>query len=263
MKCEEAKIQFADVLTGADDATTLEFEEHVRICSSCREELDTLRTHWAALGLLNDVEPGPGLKKGFYNALEAYQHGLTEKPHKKFWLSWWSAHPALQAALSVALLIAGVGIGHFLTTEKQTASPEISQLRGEINSMRQMVTLSLLQQQSASDRLKGVTWAYRVEQSDMEVLGALLQTINQDPNIDVRLAAVDAIRAFGSSPVARRGLIQSLPKQASPLMQIAVIDVLVELRVRQAAPAIEQLMKTSGLDENVTKRAQSAMRQLE
>ena len=32
--------------------------------------------------------------------------------------------------------------------------------------MRQLVALSLMQQQSASDRLRGVSWAYQVEPSD-------------------------------------------------------------------------------------------------
>ena len=50
-----------------------------------------------------------------------------------------------------------------------------------------------MQQQSASDRLRGVNYAYRVEQSDPEVLGALLTTVNHDPSVNVRLAAVDAV----------------------------------------------------------------------
>ena len=56
--------------------------------------------------------------------------------------------------------------------------------------MRQLVTLSLLQQQSAGDRLQGVNWSYRVEQPDTAVLAALLTTVNHDPNVNVRLAAV-------------------------------------------------------------------------
>ena len=59
--------------------------------------------------------------------------------------------------------------------------------------MRQMVALSLMQQQSAGERLRGVSWAYRVESSDTEVLSALLYTVNNDQSVNVRMAAVEAL----------------------------------------------------------------------
>ena len=67
------------------------------------------------------------------------------------------------------MLVIGIVIGGVITRQ----SSEVAQLRGEMYNMRQMVTLSLLQQQSASDRLRGVNWSYRVEQPDSEVLAAL------------------------------------------------------------------------------------------
>jgi HEAT repeat protein len=122
--------------------------------------------------------------------------------------------------------------------------------------------LSLLQQQSASDRLRGVSWSYRVEQSDTEVLSALLHTVNQDSNVSVRLAAVDALRNFGDSPVARKGITQSLLKQTSPMVQIALVDVLVELRERPAVPTLKLLLATPDLDKSVKSKIESAIAQL-
>ena len=129
--------------------------------------------------------------------------------------------------------------------------------------MRQLVTLSLLQQQSAAERLRGVTWAYQTESSDMEVLGALLRTINTDPHVNVRLAAIDAVRNFSNSPVARRGLVQALPKQTSPLAQIALVDALVDLKQADAKPQIETLLGTPDLDPTVRERFQQAVSRLQ
>ncbi len=70
--------------------------------------------------------------------------------------------------------------------------------------MRQLVALSLMQQQNASDRLRGVNYTYRVEPDDPQVLSALLTTVNHDPSVNVRLAAVDALRKFTDGPVGRR-----------------------------------------------------------
>jgi hypothetical protein len=125
-----------------------------------------------------------------------------------------------------------------------------------------MVALSLLQQQNASDRLQGVNWAYRVERSDTEVLSALLYTINHDANVNVRLAAVDAMRTFGESPVARRGLQQAVAKQDSPMVQIALIDQLVELKDGGARPVLQSLAADATANAEAKERARWALDRL-
>jgi len=107
--------------------------------------------------------------------------------------------------------------------------------------MRQLVALSLMQQQSASERLRGVTWAYRAEPSDREVLGALVTAVNHDTNVNVRLAAVDALRRFAASPETRRAVIEALPSQTTPLVQVALIDLLVDFKDRDAATELRKL----------------------
>ena len=125
--------------------------------------------------------------------------------------------------------------------------------------MRQLVTLSLLQQQSATERLQGVNWSYRAEPNDTEILSALLQTVNHDSSVDVRLAAVDALRNFSGNPIAHRGLSNTLLKQSSPLVQIAVLEALTELHEPASAPAIRQLLQHPEVDENVRRRANEAL----
>ena len=159
----------------------------------------------------------------------------------------------------MAILVIGVVIGSVITRQ----SGEVAHLRGEIYNMRQLVTLSLLQQQSAGDRLQGVNWSYRVEQPDTEVLSALLTTVNHDPNVNVRLAAVDALRNFSDSPVAHKGLVQALGKQTSPLVQIAVLDQLVEMRERSAAGPIKVLLSSAELNSDVKQRAEWAIKKLQ
>jgi HEAT repeat protein len=203
------------------------------------------------------------MRSRFYGMLEAYQQGLSERerPKRRAWLHWWPTQPALQFGLSAALLLIGFTLGRGVFTPAES-SRELSQLRGEVSGMRQLVTLSLLQQQSASERLKGVSWSYQVAQSDTEVLAALLQTVNRDASVNVRLAAVDALRQFRSSPVMRKGLVNSLAKQSSPLVQIGVIDLLVELNEKPAIAPLNRLLESSDLDPNVRHRAQWAVQQL-
>lgn len=263
MNCEEARLQFAAVLEGAEEPAHAALDGHLEGCAACREELDTLRTHWAALGLLRDVEPGPNLRRGFYQALEAYQEGLAQRGAPAgWWRGLFAMRPAFQAAAAALLLAVGAGIG-YVSSRPAEGPREVTQLRSEIGSLRQLVALSLLQQQSAVGRLQGVSWASRVEPSDSEVLEALLRTIDEDASIDVRLAAVDALAEFGNNPAARKGLTSSLARQTSPLMQIALIDLLVRFRERTAVEPIRQLVARPELNQTVRTRAESALRGLE
>ena len=169
-------------------------------------------------------------------------------------------------AISFALLGMGVGVGYEIRPEKKEAQPvagsEVAQLRGEVSNMRQMVALSLMQQQSAGERLRGVSWAYRVESSDTEVLSALLSTVNNDASVNVRLAAVDALHAFGASPVTRTAMVQSIRKQTSPLVQIALIDLLVDLKVTDAATELKRFGSDDTVDASVRERAKWALGKL-
>ena len=126
-----------------------------------------------------------------------------------------------------------------------------------------MVALSLLQQQSASERLRGVSWANQAPPSDTEVLSALLTTVNQDQNVNVRLAAVDALHEFGASPVTRAAIVQSISKQGTPLVQIALIDLLVDLKEKQAEPELTQLAANQKIDNAVRQHAQWALGRLQ
>ena len=128
--------------------------------------------------------------------------------------------------------------------------------------MRQMVTLSLLQQQSASERLKGVTWTGQLERPDAEVIAALLDTLHHDTNVNVRLATIDALKRFADQPSVRRATIESLPAQTSPLVQMALIDFVVEANGREGVPLLERLAMDEMVNAAVRQRARWGLQQI-
>jgi hypothetical protein len=267
MKCEDYRTLFPEYWEGGlEEEDRAALEMHLASCPACRAEADSLARIWHGLERIPQASPSRDLRRRFYEKLEAYQFGLAEsetaRPKSGFWetvKAWWSK-PALQIGFSAAMLAIGFGAGYRVDDRRDNS--QLSQLRSEVGNMRQLVTLSLLQQQNATDRLRGVTWAYHVEESDTQVLSALLHTINHDSNVNVRLAAVDAIRTFADSPVARRGLVQSIGKQDSPLVQIALIDMLAELKDSSATPALESLARDAKTNSEVRERAAWAVARL-
>jgi HEAT repeat protein len=127
-----------------------------------------------------------------------------------------------------------------------------------------LVTLSLLQQDSPSSRLRGVTYSYQMTGPDPQVEQELLHTVNHDSNVNVRLSAVEAIASkFSRSPEVRRALVDSIAVQDSPLVQVAIIDLLVQLNDKDAVPALRKLADDKDADESVRQRAVTALQKLE
>jgi hypothetical protein len=270
MKCEQVTEQFLDLLLGNLDKTVeAQIQEHLALCASCRAETENLQAIWTNLESLPEEQPSEALRTRFYAMLEAYEQGRRQAQSARRWrevvndwlAGWWPKQPAFQFTVAVMLLIVGLFAGHRLNTPK-TGSQEIAQLRTEVHTMRQLVTLSLLQQQSPSERLRGVSWSYQMEQPDAEVLSALLHTLDYDPNVNVRLAAVDALYLFRDHSLVRQGLVQSIPRQSSPLVQVALINLIVEMRETRAIEALRQLIQDDKLNQLVRERAEWGIKQL-
>ncbi len=272
MNCEETKLRLADYWSQTlSERDELAFDAHLAACDHCRADAERLGALWKGLGKIPMEEPSSAMRTRFYDTLAAFRHGLESAP-KVTWrdrlMALWPKQPAFQMGLSFALLAVGVGIGYMMHAPGakpavETESQEVAALRGEVTNMRQMVALSLLQQQSASERLRGVSYAVQVPSSDTEVLSALLKTVNQDPNVNVRLQAVDALHQFGSSPVTRTAVAQSIAKQETPLVQIALIDLLVDLKDKDSAAELSRVASDEKIDAAVRQHAKWALGKLQ
>ncbi|HUR32644.1 MAG TPA: HEAT repeat domain-containing protein [Vicinamibacterales bacterium] len=268
MRCEEVRERFAEYLAGsldAGDATAL--EQHVASCAECQAEYAGVEVLWRALA---DVPappvPSNRMRERFSATLAAERASADRRPASRLarGRTWaprsWTGEPLVQMALAASLLLVGVLVGRALPGRGAVAVPqpasEIAEVRSELRDMRQMLTLSLLQQQSATERLRGVNWTAQIDQPGTEVVSALLDTLLHDPNVNVRLAAVDALRRFSDRADVRLGTKRAIVDTSSPLLQVAVIDFMVDTRDPQAPALFRSLTQDASVDEAVRGRAQ-------
>ena len=231
-------------------------ELHLQQCSGCAEQVKL----WKQLGRLEEENPSPALKKRFDAMLSAYEEGRWEheqlaQERGRQWSGFnWLRGAWPQVAMTAVLLVVGFGVGRY-SAPPDPHTGEFQALRRELSSTRQLVVLSMLQQQSASERLQGVNRTYQLEQADPEVITALIRALKSDSSVDVRLAALDSLLRYGRDNNVRRGVAEALAGRQSPLVQIALINALVEMRETKAVPQIKQLQHSPGINPAVRDRA--------
>ncbi|MFO1498647.1 MAG: zf-HC2 domain-containing protein [Verrucomicrobiota bacterium] len=279
MNCERVKELLPDALAETlDERTKGELEAHLSGCTSCRDEVTNLQSVWAKLATLPEPNPSPALDDRFRTTLEAFREGqkqalpneTQERPLLSGCLgSLWPKQPVFQFAMAVLLFAFGLFLG--LETVRRpswdpgaaaTNQAAVAQLREEMAAMKQLLALSLLQQPSASERLRGVELTSRLDQPDVQVLSVLLRVLELDPNVNVRLAAVGALQQFINHLPVRKGLIDALAHAQSPLLQIDLIDALVRANAKDSVTVIESLLKNPEIEATVRERAEGAIRKL-
>jgi len=268
MRCEGVRERLAEYLAGSLDANLArELEQHVASCAECQAEYAGVEPLWQALGQIPAPPiPSNRMRERFSAMLVAERASADRRPASRQdrgrpWRPvFWPGEPLVQMALAASLLIVGFLAGRALPSRAAdrplAPTNEIAEVRTELRDMRQMLTLSLMQQQSATERLRGVSWTAQIDQPGNEVVAALLDTLLHDPNVNVRLAAVDALRRFSDRADVRLGTKRAVTDKTSPMLQVAVIDFMVDTRDPQAPALFRTLAQDASLDELVRGRAQ-------
>jgi hypothetical protein len=280
MNCQRIQESFAEHQAGTlAAAESAEVRAHLKTCLTCQREWSGLQEVLLKLERLPAEAPSPRLRANFHTMLDEFQReadapspfALARSRVDAFFASLLPARPALQAAFTLALAIAGLAIGaRFLQPAPAPAvaaapdpatQKELAELRSKVESMSQLVTYSL-QQQSANTRLQGVLAAVDQGETNEAVLARLLQTLAFDPSTNVRLSALEELYVHANLDPVRAGVLAALPRENSPLVQVAMIDFFAATRDRAAAPVLEDMLRSTTIDAAVREAAQRALVQL-
>lgn len=203
---------------------------------------------------LEHPTPSSAMDARFEAWMSGYTSAVSQKPTWQLRLNtWWRMHwqPAL------AFLAIGLLLGALLVPKGQ----ESANLADEVRDMKKMLMLTLIEQPQARDRIKAVNIATELpgKQPDQAVIEALISTLNQDVSNNVRLAALEALMAYGGNEQVRKALIHSIAKQTSPLMQVALADAMVLLQEKSAADSFSQLLDSAQVEESVASKLKSTI----
>jgi hypothetical protein len=253
MNCDDAIACGLDALQDSiAPERDAELGAHLGGCARCRAELESLAQAWRALGTGAVAVPHERLRARFHATLAAEEE-RARGPRLERWLeAWWPERRALQAAVAIALALFGIALGRSWPT---TSEHDVAALRDEVRALG----LALLDHQSAAERLLGIEGAQRASAS-REVVDALLARVAFDPNVNVRLAAINALRPQVGRAEVADGLAAALGRQESPLLQVALTDALLATGSARGISAVRALLASDSLEPTVRDYVETALR---
>lgn len=252
-KLESLLIDYVDGKLSSDERSMVEKE--LAENESSFQLYEQLKQVMNQIDRSTKLEPSADLKLNFEKNLQ--QEISNSKKGKQVFFQ----PMMLRIAAGFIFLLVCVGIGFWINKNKEQQR-EIARLREEMDSTKRMMMAMMTNSQSASQRMLGVAASYQMEKPDDEIVNALLKTMNEDPNTNVRLAALEALGKFHQQEHVRTALIASLVKQKDPVVQISLIRLMVEMKEKSVIKELDRITKDSQSIKAVKDEAYSGLLKL-
>lgn len=251
MKPEDLIAKYNEGL--ADPAEVMELERLIEDGIVSLTQLRELNALDERLSVADEGAPSLRLDDGFYAMLakeKRKQHGLTIS-----WPSWSFLLPRL--AVAGVILILGFAGGYWLRTP--SSNSEVATLTQEVVELKEMMMFSLLEKESASDRLRAVSLSRELVSASDRITDALFTTLNNDPNVNVRLAALEALMPYASQARVREGLVRSIAEQDSPLVQVSLAELMVALQEKKSVTELQKLADSDRTPKEVKEKIRKSI----
>lgn len=263
MEKEKLEHLLIDYLDGRLDSANRDLvEQEVSRNAESKKLLDELREVTQVIEDSADYEPPTSLRSHFDKLLEE-ELGKPEKGKTLFFSASF-----YRVAAAVALIMLSGALGFWISKHQDQQvrmaqmEKEMEATRKQLADTRELMFSMLDNEQSASQRIKGVNVAMAIPEADNEIVSALFKTMLGDPNTNVRLAALEALSKFQDDPVVRKGLIEALSKQTDPMVQISLIQLMVQLNEKKAVRDLQRMVEDAETIKAVKDEAYSGIMKL-
>lgn len=253
-RIEELIVKYNEGLADPSEVTLIEqLIEEGRIELSQLRELSQLEEQ---VMKLETPVSSTDLDDNFYQMLKTVKAKNKGFSWNSFF-SWPEVAPKL--ALASVTLVVGFLAGYLLFPSP-ASNKEVSELKDEVLEMKEMMMLSMIERESATERLKAVSLTNEMSSVSDKITNALLQTLNNDENINVRLEALEALKPFVRDSKIRSELVRSIAKQESPLVLVALAELMVELQEKSSVKELQKILNSEQTPQEVKKRIEESIK---
>lgn len=213
-----------------------QLDQHLATSEEMQQELSSLTAVLQGYDQLPEQQPPAAARDHFHAFLQA-EMAANREVNRPVSISW-----AVSLVAATALLLIGLGFG-WLWQQHQQQHEQLRELSAEVVETRKLMLLAMLEVPSASDRLQALNVSMQAEyQHDEEIAAALFRRLQHDEHVNVRAKAAEALAYFVNTPGVVDQLLQSLERETSPIVQIALIETLIVSKDRRAGEAFRRLI---------------------
>ena len=206
---------------------------------------------------LKEPVPSKNLDRKFYDLLSKE----TSKANRFDFSSWFTLQSWIPK-LAVTMILIVIGFIGGTVLQKNSGGGEVKELAQEVSGLKEMMMISMLEKESATDRLKAVSLSEEIQGPSKKVTEALFKTLNADPSVNVRLAALDALHHYAKSPAVREGLVRSIAQQESPLVQVALAELMVTMQEKSSVKELRKILGQKSTPKEVKQRIEESIKVL-
>lgn len=226
------------------------------------EELEDLKAIHDNLILEKTEVPTKEMQSVFYQNLDKEKNELanTSAPKSNWWNSLFPQDFAkINWGFGMMTLLVGLFLGSFFNSG---STERIDVLATQLQKTQETMMMALLEKESSRDRLKAVKISNKMTDVSGPVVEALLRTLNNDENVNVRLAAIEALADFSQNPKVRKGLIDAIQYQDSPMVQLTLAELMVFLQDKKSVEEFKNLMKKKDIPTEVKNQLEEKIKVL-
>lgn len=249
------KIAFLNGYTNDD----LDPEMHSIVVSNLalQQELSFIESIWGNTKLSPQQQPSDATDARFYQMLhQANQHNVIDPTESNalqvsfiskiniFIKRSLTLQSAAQFAMLIILFFSGWQMNNITQPIQLDTTTELVK---RIDSLSTIVAASMLQHQSATERLAGVSYAKNAGLNNQNITSILIKLLNNDHSNAVRLAVVDMFANGETNTDFQSQMIASLSTQQNPLVQLALIQLLLNTDLKSGAELVTQLLEQKKL----------------
>jgi HEAT repeat protein len=210
---------------------------------------------WNELANVAQPTPSMDLRRRFYAELD---RRLESAPPR--WRSGWLSLIGLRGlSAAVVCLAVGILVGRLWPESTLVGDTQLAELQQQVAILNRNLILDRLENVSANKRLLGVMEAGTVAENDSEVARALLTRAVEDRVHSVRSAAIDALGPQVNTPAVGDELMALLEKTESPLVQLALVDLVLRHGNAQQLDRLLQLSDRGVLHPDLVEHVKAAV----
>lgn len=246
MECSKIKNLFLDYIDNSlSDKNKVTFEQHIMECPDCSKELHQFKLLNDKLLNVKAIESSQIFKNDFNLKL---QFEKSKTFHQQYFID--HLKMVYKVAALIIFFVAGTIFGFFIQNHRSDES-KLAILENEVKQLKLNISLSMLTESTASDKLEAINYTLDQNQLGKKVEMALYNTLISDDNSTVRIASASVLKHFANNLTVTKKLIQALNYQNDPNVQVELIKILVNLKSKEADYKIKTFIEQEDLDPNV------------